>query len=43
MTLDLDGKKFVANTERDRNEFLPIPIKTDWLKLFPILVLDAGL
>lgn len=33
-----DGKKFVANTECDRNEFLllPIPIETDWLKLFPI-------
>lgn len=38
MSLDLDGKKFVANTECDRNEFLllPIPIETDWLKLFPI-------
>ena len=35
---DLDGKRFVANTECDRNEFLllPIPIETDWLKLFPI-------
>ena len=35
---DLDGKRFIANTECDRNEFLllPIPIETDWLKLFPI-------
>ena len=38
MSPDLDGKRFVANTECDRNEFLllPIPIETDWLKLFPI-------